>query len=156
MRLADVHGRIFKVPALNDRLHREQTLAKIEAMSESRTFPPDAGAAKIALIARPYHGIACGGAARFSRNRTSKSVKSAEVQSTVKTPQERRFSPLQRTRRHNGPKSGCLHKIDRTSPSSRDQASFHTPSAHCGHRSVTFFVDQTWTFARSTSAHFAG
>ena len=33
-----------------------------------------------------------------------------------KTPQERRFSPLRRIRRHNGPKSGCLHKIDRIIP----------------------------------------
>jgi len=33
-------------------------------MSQLRTERPDAGAAKITLIARPYHGIARGGAAR--------------------------------------------------------------------------------------------
>jgi len=30
-----------------------------------RTNPPDAGAAKITLVARPYHGVARGGAERF-------------------------------------------------------------------------------------------
>mgnify|MGYP001825164708 CR=1 FL=1 len=36
-----------------------------QRMSQLRTNPPDAGAAKITLVARPYHGVARGGAERF-------------------------------------------------------------------------------------------
>jgi hypothetical protein len=43
------------------------------------TLRPDASAAKITSIARPCHGFARGGAARFSRNRTFKSCKWTET-----------------------------------------------------------------------------
>ena len=40
-------------------------------MTELRTEPPDAGAARIALIAGRYHRIARGGAAGFTESRRS-------------------------------------------------------------------------------------
>ncbi len=67
MRLADVDADVFETPTSKDRLVYERTVAKNEAMSESRTFPPDADAAKFTLIARPYHRIRCGGAVRFTQ-----------------------------------------------------------------------------------------
>ena len=65
MRLADVHAEFFETPSSNDCFAQEQTVVKTGAMSEMRTEPPDAGAEKIALIARPSNGMAGGGAARF-------------------------------------------------------------------------------------------
>ncbi len=65
-RLVDVQGAIFETPAMNDCFAQERTVAKNAAMTELRTEPPDASAAKITSIARPCHGIARGGSARFT------------------------------------------------------------------------------------------
>ena len=42
VRLADVSSEILNVPTMNGRFAQERTVTKNAAMSESRTFPPDA------------------------------------------------------------------------------------------------------------------
>jgi len=65
VRLADVQSTIFETPIMNDRFTRERTVLKNSAMSESRTFPPDAGAAKLPDARQSNFSTIRGGAAPF-------------------------------------------------------------------------------------------
>ena len=71
MRSADVHAEIFVTPATNGSFAKEQTLAKIGATTEMRTYLPDADATKLTLVWRSNPEVFRNGAADFPEREPS-------------------------------------------------------------------------------------